>query len=150
SDPWAWARLLRRKALLTVNWYEVPDAEDMYFFTQGSGLLRLLDRMWNLGVLLPAAVVGAVLTSGRRRGAWALVATAVTLAGGVAMFYVFARYRYPFVPVLALFAGAALPAAAEAVRARRWRRLVASAVACAVVAVPANRVIYTRDYQLAA
>ena len=41
-----------------------------------------------------------------RRRLWLVYALALTYAASVVMFFVFARYRYPLVPFLLLFAAA--------------------------------------------
>jgi 4-amino-4-deoxy-L-arabinose transferase-like glycosyltransferase len=150
SNPIAWARLLGTKVALIANWYEVPDYEDLYFYERSCALLRVLDAFWHYGVLLPLAAAGIALTVARRRELLILHLVLGTLAFGVVLFYVFARYRYPVVPALMLFAGAALATSADLVRAGRWRELAPAAVALLLAAVAANVSLRSKDDQLAA
>jgi Flp pilus assembly protein TadD len=150
SDPGAWLRLLGKKIALFVNAYEMPDYEDQYFYERSCGLLRGLDSVWNYGVLLPLAAAGIVLTFARRRELLILYLVLGTLAFGVVLFYVFARYRYPVVPVLMLFAGAAITTGAGLVRARRWSETTLAAVVICVAATAANWRLRDKDDQLAA
>jgi tetratricopeptide (TPR) repeat protein len=59
----------------------------------------------------------------------------VALAASVAIFYVFGRYRFPLVPVLALFAGAAIANARDAYQQKGRRLLPAMGAALAVAAI---------------
>jgi Flp pilus assembly protein TadD len=149
ANPLAWGRLLGTKLALFVNWYEMPDSEDMYFYERSCGLLRGLDSVWHYGVLFPLAAAGITLTFGKRRELLILYLVLGTLALGVVLFYVFARYRYPVVPVLLLFAAAAIATGVDLVRSRRWSGLgIASIVLCCAAAA-SNPVLRDRDDQLA-
>lgn len=150
AHPLAWARLLGKKVALLVNWYEMPDAEDLYFYEQSCALLRGLDTVWHYGVLLPLAAAGIVLTFARRRELRILYLLLGTMAAGVVLFYVFSRYRYPVVPILMLFAAAALSTGAILVRARRGSELGLAVIVLCLAAVASNRVVRDKDHQLAA
>jgi tetratricopeptide (TPR) repeat protein len=80
-------------------------------------------------VLAPLAVLGAFVCWPRRRTLWWLYLSVAAYAASVLLFYVFARYRYPIVPFLALLAGAGL------VGARAWlaSRSRLEVAACAVL-----------------
>ncbi|MBN1511381.1 MAG: tetratricopeptide repeat protein [Phycisphaerae bacterium] len=148
-----WLALLGYKALLTWNAFEVPDTESYYLYTEWSGLLRLLGSVLHFGVLCPLAVMGVVLTWPRRRELWLLYLLVVTVTVSVAAFYVVARYRYPLVPFLALFAGAGLERAYAAFRTFQRRSivppLVAGFAAAVVVNWPINpeRTLHAMAYQ---
>jgi 4-amino-4-deoxy-L-arabinose transferase-like glycosyltransferase len=150
ENPGDWLRLLGTKAALLANWYEMPDYEDQYFYERYCGLLRALDSVWHYGVLLPLAAAGLVLTFARRREILVLHLVLAALALGVVLFYVFARYRYPLVPPLMLFAAAALVQGTAQVRARRTSGLVPAAIALGLAAVASNWRIRDKDSQLAA
>jgi tetratricopeptide (TPR) repeat protein len=92
----------------------------------------------HFGILVPLAAAGVVLTWAQRRRHWVLYALLLVSAAAVAVFYVFARYRYPLVPVTALFAGAAVGHTIDALRGQRWRRLLLAGAVAAPVAVVAN------------
>lgn len=104
ENPDGWAKLLGRKALMTLGAAEWMDAEDYYVYTEHSSVLRWLDWFFHFGVLLPLATIGVFLTIHRVRELWPLhlwvLATAVTLVA----FVVFGRYRFPMIPVLIGFA----------------------------------------------
>ena len=141
--PGEWSKLLARKLFLTWNAREIVDTTSLEAAADGSPLLDALRRGLHFGVLAPLAAAGLWLTRRRWRD---LVPLYLVLAGwslAVAAFYVLARYRYPMVPVLALFAGAALAAVARGADRPRGRELAtAAAVALATAAfcnLPADR-----------
>lgn len=141
AEPGAWIALLVRKAGLLVNAYEVPDADDIYFYERYARVLRVPFALLHMGTLFPLAVLGLAFTWPRRREIFVLHLVLGVLAAGVVAFYVFARYRYPFVSVLLVFAGAGIVELAARVRTGGWRALtrqlalpLALAVAAAVAA----------------
>jgi tetratricopeptide (TPR) repeat protein len=126
------------KALLVWNRLELPDTDDQYSYGDWSLLLGALNRALHFGLLVPLAGAGLALTWRRRRRLWVLYAFLGGYAGSVALFYVFSRYRYPLVPLLLLFAAAALVRLARALRRRRFRPLAAPLGTAAALALLAN------------
>jgi tetratricopeptide (TPR) repeat protein len=129
AHPASWAKLLAKKALLTWNDIEIADTEDFYFYRIWSPALRAMSAVWGFGVLMPLAAAGTVLTWQRLRRVWLLHALFLAWSASVALFYVFGRYRFPLVPLLA-------PLAAEALVLgwRRWRQGRRGRVAWALAA----------------
>src|SRR5207302_11294378 len=90
----------------------------------------------------------------RRRELWVLHAMLLAYAASVVMFYVFARYRYPIVPLLVLFAAAGVTDAGSFV-AQGYSAAIAALKGCAtfwptfaavsVAAVLANWPILSTD-----
>ena len=110
GQPGAWLRLMGRKVVLLWNRMEMVDTEDQATHADWSLPLRLLGPIGTFGVLVPLAVIGLFATWRDRRRLWVLYALIVTYAASVVLFYVFARYRYPLVPMLMLFAAAGIAA----------------------------------------
>ncbi|MCK4661147.1 MAG: tetratricopeptide repeat protein, partial [Phycisphaerae bacterium] len=108
AHPMRWFGLLLYKWMLVWNAYEIPDTESYTLYARFSWLLGMLSGLNHFGVLCPLAGVGLAATARRWRGLWVLYAMILTVAAGVAVFYVLGRYRYPLVPLLAIFAGAGL------------------------------------------
>ncbi|UCG17157.1 MAG: tetratricopeptide repeat protein [Phycisphaerales bacterium] len=136
NHPGRWLTLLGTKWLLVWNVYEVPDTESYYLYCAWSPVLGVLGTMFHFGVLCPLAAIGVVLTWPRRRELWLLYVLILTVAVGVAVFYVVARYRYPLVPLLALFAGAGLARAYAVLRGRSRQSVVAPlgvGLCCAII-----------------
>jgi hypothetical protein len=106
SQPAAWLSLIGRKVLLLMNATEMVDTESQETHAEWSWPLRVLGPITHFGVLLPLAVLGIWATWRRSASIRMLAALTVSYAVSVVMFYVFARYRYPLVPLLVLFASA--------------------------------------------
>jgi hypothetical protein len=127
AEPARFLKLTLRKLFLTMNAAEIADAEDFYVHAEHAPLLRGLAWVNHFGILLPLAAAGVVFTWRNRRDLWILYLLAVALILAVVPFYVLARYRYPLVLPLAIFAASALVRARELLaRPRRswggWRR----------------------------
>jgi tetratricopeptide (TPR) repeat protein len=106
SQPLSWLRLTGRKILLLFNHTEMLDTEAQESYAEFSVVLRVLGWFTHFGVLLPLAVIGVIATWPDRRRLWIVQMLALAYAASVVMFFVFARYRYPLVPFLILFAAA--------------------------------------------
>jgi tetratricopeptide (TPR) repeat protein len=106
-QPLSWFRLFGRKLLLTLNAREAVDTESIEAYSEYSIILRALGWI-NFGLIFSLAAVGAWLTREHWRRLSVLYAMVVGMALSVAIFYVVARYRYPMVPFIILFAAAAI------------------------------------------
>jgi tetratricopeptide (TPR) repeat protein len=144
SHPGDWLKLLTWKCVLLLNWYEIPDAEDQYFYEKSCSLLRSLGHVSHFGIILPPAVLGIVLTWNRRRELWLLPVFAAALSGAVVLFFVVARYRFSMVPVLVLLAAAGLTEALARIKVHRSRSLITPVIATLVAAVVSNWPISAR------
>jgi tetratricopeptide (TPR) repeat protein len=138
SQPSEWLRLLGFKWLLVWNSREIEDSDDFYIYQRWSSLLALLGRINHFGILAPIAALGVMLTWRQWRRLWLLHAMVLSLAASIALFYVFGRYRFPLVPLLALFAGAAISEAARLYRNRTWAALVPGVAALLVAGTIVN------------
>lgn len=125
SQPGAWLRLTARKVLLLFNAAEMLDTESQDSYADWSLPLRLGGYLGHFGVLVPLALFGVIATWPDRRRLWILHALAAAYAVSVVMFYVFARYRYPLVPFLLLFAAAGLCAPFDSRPRTFYARLLA-------------------------
>jgi tetratricopeptide (TPR) repeat protein len=135
SQPIDWLRLMVKKWLMVWNVREIEDSDDFYLYRQWSWLLAFLAWFSHFGLLAPLAAVGWLLTWRERRKLWLLYAMIGAFALSVALFYIFGRYRFPLVSLLALFAGAGLVKAFELWKERGWRALGGSAGAALLTAV---------------
>ena len=135
SQPLDWLRLLGKKWMLLWNGREIEDSDDFYIYSQWSPLLGALGRLNHFGVLAPLAAVGLLGSLREWRRFWLLYLMILALAGSVALFYVFGRYRFPLVPLLVLFAGAGSVQMISFYKHRLWNPLfgaVAVFFTCAV------------------
>ncbi len=108
GDPAGWLRLLSWKWLLTWNSAELIDSESLGAHQRHSLILFLLTPLLHFGILCPLAAVGLWSTRHDWRRLWPLYATLLSFSAAVTFFYVVARYRFPLVPPVALFAGVGL------------------------------------------
>jgi tetratricopeptide (TPR) repeat protein len=132
SEPAAWGRLLLRKAALLANTSEMLDTESQESHAEVSWLLRALGPVGHFGVLVPLAALGIWITWSDRRRLWPLTAMLAAYAASVVLLYVFARYRFPLVPLLLTFAAGGVASIAD--WGRRQKRLsLALGVAALVV-----------------
>jgi tetratricopeptide (TPR) repeat protein len=138
EQPLEWLRLLARKWALVWNARELPDTEGLAAYAAHSPLLRGLHFFFGFGVLAPLAAIGALATRRDARRLWVLWATIGLLAASVALFFVFARYRFTLVPALMLFAAAGLASLLDALRARDLRRALGLGAVAALVAAFAH------------
>ncbi|MBV9463961.1 MAG: glycosyltransferase family 39 protein [Verrucomicrobiae bacterium] len=141
KQPGAWAKLMLRKAVLVWNAREIPDSEDPILYRERSWILRSLSTVWNFAVLAPLAAAGLFATWNWRR-LWPVYVMLAGLWFSLALFFLFARYRFPLVPPL-LVGAAVLPAALREFNGN-WKRLAgpiaAFALMAAVAAAPLAKV----------
>jgi tetratricopeptide (TPR) repeat protein len=136
SSPGAWLSLMARKVALLWNATEMVDTESQEAYAEWSLPLRLGGLVGHFGILVPLALFGVFVTWPLRSRIWVLYAMTLAYAASVVAFYVFARYRYPLVPLLIVFASGGLATVAASRGAaldRRWPA-IAAVVAAAVLA----------------
>jgi Flp pilus assembly protein TadD/4-amino-4-deoxy-L-arabinose transferase-like glycosyltransferase len=138
SQPGQWLGLIGKKWLLVWNAREIEDSDDFYIYQQWSWLLSFLGWLNHFGILAPLAAVGLWLTRHQWRRVWLLYTMIIALALSVAIFYVFGRYRFPLVPLLALFAGAGLVESVKLWKQQDWLPLVLGLAVFGVASVVAN------------
>lgn len=113
AAPLSCARVFGRKMLLFWNAREIRRNADEYFYRAYSPLYRAL--LWRkgrfgfpFGVLGPLSLLGLSLFWPRRRELALLYLYAATQYAMVVLFFVTSRYRVPVIPVLSIFAAAAV------------------------------------------
>jgi len=140
AEPLAWAKLLGRKFALLWNRSEMLDTESLQSHAEWSTPVRLGSYVGHFGVLVPLALLGIVVTWPLRSKLWVIYGLLTVYAASVLMFYAFARYRYPLVPILMLFAAAGLVALPRWLRTDvRTTRWVAVGAAVLTIAAFVNR-----------
>lgn len=133
-DPRRWLGLMGRKLLYLAWSYEIPNNKSFGFIREHeSDVLKSLPVRWWL-LLGLAAVGGAAAWPRDRKLTFWILAFLALHAAGIVLFFVNSRYRVPMWPALAVLAGGALPAVADALRVRQQRTLAVQAVTLAVVA----------------
>ena len=136
SDPVAYLRLLLRKVWLTWNCYEMPDNYNQYFFARYSRVLRA--PLPGFGWVAPSALVGLLLSAGEWRRRLLLYLCLASSCASPIVFYVFARYRVPYVPLLCIFGAFAALRIIEWFRHGRARQAATGAAAVVCLAIFVN------------
>ena len=131
GTPIAWLKLMGRKILLLVNRGEMLDTESQASYAEWSWPLKTTGWFTHFGVLVPLACIGVWATGAERRRLAIFYALTIAYASSVILFYVFARYRFPLVPILIVFAAPGLVAIPKALR----RLLSTAGFAIALVTV---------------
>jgi tetratricopeptide (TPR) repeat protein len=122
ANPGKWLALTGRKIALLWNATEMLDTESEEAYAEWSLPLRAGGVIGHFGILVPLAIFGVIVTWPLRSRLWILYLMTAAYAASVVMFYVFARYRYPLVPLLILFAAAGLVEAPAFLRGASSRR----------------------------
>ncbi len=137
EQPGRWLGLMAKKIFLTWNAHEISDTDNQYFAARWSWLLGALTALFHFGVVCPLAACGIALWPERKR----ISVLYLLLAGysvSVALFYVFARYRYPLVPILILFAAAGLVTIVQQIGRGEYRPLILPVAVAVTTAVIVN------------
>jgi len=159
ANPTDWLRLEARKLWLISNATEIIDTESQESYEDYSLPLRVLAKVAHFGVLVPLACAGVWCTWNERRRLWLFYAMIAAYTLSVLAFYVVARYRLPLVPLLMLFAAAAIArlrtvrlkpdTTGDKVDAARWGRLSArqltGVAAVGALAIVCNRPALSAD-----
>lgn len=138
GQPAAWTALMARKAALLVNSTEMLDTEAQESHAEWSWVLRAGGVFGHFGVLGPLACIGLVLAWRQRSRLAVLYVMLVAYAASVLLFYVFARYRLPLVPLLLLFAADGVSAMSAWLRTARVNAKAWMTAAVAATAVLCN------------
>ena len=142
TQPGDWLQLTGRKVMLVWNAAEIADTEDELTYADWSIVLRAVSRVWHFGILCPLAVIGIWATWPRRGELWLLYLLPAVYMLTLVAFAVMARYRYPLVPFLILFASAGVTTARRLLLATP-PRLVSGVVAIVAFAVFCNWPVYS-------
>ncbi len=138
ENPGKELQLLHLKFLLAINRTEIGDTDSQYLFADYSLLLRGAQSFWHFGVLFPLAALSLISWKRDRKALIPLLLIFGTLLGGLVVFYVLGRYRYPLVPPLILMAALGAHNLFSAFRERLWVHVFASAGIAAGAAFLAN------------
>jgi tetratricopeptide (TPR) repeat protein len=145
SNPSAWLKLMARKAALLGNATEMVDTEDQASYAEWSLVVRLFGPITHFGVLVPLALAGILATWSDRSRLRIFYALVIAYSCSVLLFFVVARYRYPLVPMLVLFAAAGVVTTAQALARTAFsfpqlvsRRLAFQVASVIVVAIFVN------------
>jgi tetratricopeptide (TPR) repeat protein len=130
EQPGAWLELLTRKLALAYNAVEIADTESQDVYAEWSSILRVLSPI-SFAVVFGLGALGAFMTADHWRRLWFLYAIALTYTASIVLFYVFARYRFPLVPMLILLGAGGIAAWRETMAPPKQRRRALAALVIA-------------------
>ena len=135
AEPARYLIGLYHKSVRFLNGREIPRNSDIYLHRETSVVLTMavfkIGRFgFPMALLLPFSVLGLVFWRHRYPGYVYLFLVVYPLS--VIAVFVTARYRVPFVPLLAVLAGTGAAALADAIRRRLGRRLLEMGVVAGV------------------
>jgi tetratricopeptide (TPR) repeat protein len=137
KNPGDFFSLLLKKLRLSWNRFEVPDNYDVYFYRQEfSRVLKL--SFVRFGVVAPLALAGLVIGLRHWRKRLLLYLCFLALAALPVAFFVFARFRMPYVPLLCLFGAFFITFLVEWIKERKWLNAVGGLLLLAVAALFVN------------
>lgn len=141
GQPFDWLALLAKKTYLFWVGPELKRNQDIYYARQYSRLLSAL--LWDHLVAFPFGLLGPLALVGlawgwRRPGMDLLQLYVLAYAASVILFFAAARYRMPVVPVLLIFAAAALAELRAGWREKAYRRLAPYGLALLALLVLLN------------
>ncbi len=138
EDPANWLRLMGKKWLMVWNSVEISDSESIYAHYRFSSLLNTLGQIFHFGVLFPLASIGICFGWRDRRQLWGVAWLWLCFAASVALFFIFARYRYPMVAPMILFAASGLTHIYQQVQSKHLKGLAGSALVALLSATVVN------------
>ncbi len=133
QHPRKYLILLGKKLLAAVNGYEPHDVPEVLDRASTLNTYPFI----GIAVLLPLAVLGLLVCRPRAGGIFLYLYLAAYLISFL-LIYVIPRFRLPLVPVLLLFAAAAVRHLYRRLREKRWLALAGNILILIVVAIPVN------------
>ncbi len=136
SHPLDWLALLVKKVYLLFSGDDISNNRNLPFFKSQTMVLKLLPI--GMGVLVPLGLVGMWLCRRKSSIVAMLAISALTYGLSFVAFFVNSRFRLPMLPLLAVFAAAALIELWELRRAGSARQIALPAVSIVLLAVLLN------------
>lgn len=131
SNPGTFLGVTLKRTAMLLNAHEIPDDLDPAFLARWSWVLRL--PLFTFGLFtLPLAAAGIYLAWAERAKFAVAYVMLGAYAASILLFFVFARYRLPAVPILLLFAAYAVT---RGLQLRQWRMSAVPRTAAAVFGI---------------
>jgi tetratricopeptide (TPR) repeat protein len=145
AHPGDWMRLMGKKWLLFWNFIENSDTESQYVYEMWSVTLDFLGHFMHFGIIASLAFFGICVTLEEYRRLWLLYLFIVFYSVSVTLFFIFARYRLPIVPLLIIFSAAGLVNGFLLVRRKKIKKITIAAIVSMVLAIVINWKIIPQD-----
>ena len=147
SNPADWLYLMGKKWLLFWNFIENSDTESQYAYESWSAVLTALGSFLHFGVIASLAIFGIAVTAKNYRQLWLLYLFVLFYSSSVTLFFIFARYRLPLVPLLVMFSAAGMVQGTLLFRRKRIKALTLSAAIALSGAMVFNWKIIPQDQE---
>lgn len=108
TEPLSWLKLMLKKFTLVWKAIEMVDVEDQYSYGDVSVGLGIANHICHFGIIAPMGLLGLWITWPKRGNLAVLYLMFAAYVASIVIFYMVARYRYPLVPFVILFASAGL------------------------------------------
>ena len=138
AEPAAWAALTMHKLRLVWHGQEQMDSESFESYRDASPPLDLMAVLLNFGVLVPLAALGALFARRVWRDQAWIGASLALVTLSVALFFVFARFRFTLVPFLIPLAAAGLIGFADRWQSGERRSFAPAAMLLVLVTAAVN------------
>ncbi len=138
DDPRWWIGHLGWKLRLFCMDWELGNNEEPRFLARRS-FLRYLPL--GFGPLAALGALGLLVSRGRGRARFPLVAFALVWGASVVLFFVNARFRLPVLPIVMVFAGQGLGWLIDAAAGRRWRAAAAGSALVVALALGCSALV---------
>ena len=145
DDPGRWINLMFIKALMVINYYEVPDVEALTVYRGHSAPLMAFGPVWHFGLLMPLAIAGLIYVRGRWRDFWVMPVLLTTMVAAIVLFFILGRYRHPLVPLLIPFAAMGIMETVRLAREQQFRLLLAPLLSGFAVAIACHVPVHDRQ-----
>jgi 4-amino-4-deoxy-L-arabinose transferase-like glycosyltransferase/Flp pilus assembly protein TadD len=140
ENPGDWLRLTGRKLMIFLNGYELPDNQNFYHHRL---LVPMLGTLPTWALVFPLAVAGFFLSLRGWRELLPLYVITAGYTATVLLFFNFARFRMPLMPIVLAFAAEGIIEIPALLRRSNWSwlappALLAGAGAAAIALAPMN------------
>lgn len=135
-------KLLWKKIKLYLNYYEIPDVEDYYFYKKYSSVLRA--PLITFGIICPLAIFGIYLSFIHKlKSSQMLFVLSLSNMVSIIIFFVFARYRLPIVPLLIILSSYTIFCTIHLYNSRQLKKLVKNIVILIILFI----FVYSKQFQ---
>ena len=128
KNKFHYTKLMWKKIKLMINYYEVPDSEDFYFYRQYSSILSL--PLIPFGIICPLAFLGMLLLIKDYKKYSLLYVLVIANFVSVIIFYIFSRYRLPIVPLFIIFSSYAINWFVKEIIQKKWKSPLVFGIIC--------------------
>ena len=130
--PLDWLKLMARKTHLFIQYFEISNNRNIYFFADRSHILRYL--IWfGFGIIAPIGILGMIVTYRHSPETRILTWFVISYSAGVILFFITARFRMPVVPAMIVLGSTVPTQISRWFKENRYRSLAMISVGAVVL-----------------